>query len=140
MTDPTPEQRLGQIKLDLEALYRAGRVDFPDRAEHMSGCGSALGGLMDDAAAQAAKASDITSLVFNDLESTHYLLYEAVRRCVVTLNDCAEGCLDAAALFLEQDSQAAQAHNAIIGELPALYGDGESPQAPELPTRPDPTA
>lgn len=141
MTDgPTDDQLTSQIRLDLEALYRAGRQDFPDKAEDMSGWGTTLGTLLDDAQAQAAKAADVTSLVFNDLQQTHYLLYEAVRACVLTLNDCAEGCLAAAAQFRQEEDTSNEAYAGLSGELPWLTDDAPAPQAPEPPARPDPTA
>lgn len=139
-TGPTDQQLTSQIQLDLETLLRAGRRDFPDKAELMSGWGGVLGTLLDDAQAEAAKAADVTSLIFNDLQQTHYLLYEAVRACVVTLNDCAEGCLAAAAMFQAAEDSSSAAFNGLASELPHLTDGSPAPQAPEPPARPDPTA
>lgn len=139
-TGPTDAQLTSQIMLDLEALLRAGRRDFPDKAEDMSGWGGTLGSLLDDAQAQAAKAADVTSLIFNDLQQTHYLLYEAVRACVITLNDCAEGCVAAAEDFQREEDASGAAFNSLATEVPGLTGDVPTPQAPEPPARPDPTA
>lgn len=139
MTGPTPAQRAAQIKLDLEALYRAGKVDFPDKAEELSGYATVLGHQMDEAGTQAAKAADVTSLIFDDLAATSYLLHEALRRAVVTMNDCASGCIEVANMFAHTDEQAADAQSALARELPGIAGTGGAPQAPEPPARTDPT-
>lgn len=98
------EAEKGEIRSDLTALYRAGRVDFPDRAEAVGTVASRLGELIGTLNERAAQLGDPT--VTQHVLATCADIDNALIRTVTTLNDCAVGLVHVADDFVARDSYA----------------------------------
>lgn len=131
MSDP----RVSDVmSADLEALLRAGRQHFPDKAEALSTAAADLADVTATLNTESAKASDPTSMV--DLLGVNDVLHQALRRCVLTMNDCATALVEVAKDFGDRDDQTRAEMAKLRSQLPGLTSGGPAPQAPEPPQLP----
>lgn len=122
-----------EIQLRLEALYRAGRVEFPDKAGDISAAANRLAAATDRLNGLSAQVGDCAALVH--ALSVCYDVHTALGRAVTTLNDSAVGLVHIADDFAETDAQAQQA----FGQINRALRDGPRPWQAEVPSMPDPT-
>jgi len=132
----TPEQVASVINADLRALLRAGRVHFPDLADELSGIAAELNTLTSTLDTQSALCSDPPS--FSELLGVNHDIYAAVRRCVLTMNDCGTALVNVAENFAASDDVARQQMDQLRHSMPGLANDQPAPAAPEPPPMADP--
>lgn len=123
------------IEADLTALYTAGRQQFPDHADLVSGEAKKLGGVMDDLNRISAYAGD--SAVLTDALSVLDDIYDALRQTVQTINDCAVGLVNIADDYANRDAETREAMKNIEDDVdyehnppaavPEDNGDPETP-------------
>lgn len=113
----------GEIRIDIPRLYRAGKVDIPDEAEHLSGIGGDLVDVLSTFNTMVAQAGDPAALV-NALRVGDQV-YDEIRDTVGDLNDMAVATIATADHFVATDDGAAQQYNGMGNHLK----DMATPQA-----------
>lgn len=131
----TSDQVASIVELDIEALLRAGYQYLPDKAEILSAAAADLASCTAVLNTQSAKASDPPSMV--DLLGINDILFEAVRRCVLTMNDAAQGLVAVVQDFVETDDIARERFSGMQTRLPALTAPHEVALAPVPPPADD---
>lgn len=126
---PTTEE----IRLRLEALYRAGRDEFPDKAADVSRAAADLRDATETLNGRSAQVGDPATLT--RALKICFDSQTGLARVVRTLNECAVGLVYIADTFAATDERAAEASRGIHA---ALRG-GDPPQAATVPTMGDPT-
>ncbi|PVG84269.1 hypothetical protein DDE18_01145 [Nocardioides gansuensis] len=124
---------VAEIQARLEALYRAGRLEFPDKASDVKAAADRLEAATDRLNGLSAQVGDAAVLV--DALQVCYDVHLALSRTVQTLNDCAAGLIHIADDFARTDDQAQQAFDQINRAL----RDGPPPPQVGVPVIPDPT-
>lgn len=105
------EAEKGEIASDLELLYRAGRMDFPDRAADVAKVTSRLNELIDNLNGRAAQLGD--PQVTQHMLATCADIHNALVRTTTTLNDCAIGLVHIADDFVARDGYARDVYNGL---------------------------
>ncbi|MFB9313735.1 hypothetical protein [Nocardioides plantarum] len=105
------EAEKGEIRSDITLLYRAGRMDFPDRAADVATVTSRLSELIDNLNGRAAQLGDPD--VTQHMLATCADVHNALVRTVTTLNDCAVGLVHIADDFVARDEFAREVFNGL---------------------------
>lgn len=120
-----------EVRADIEAMYRAGKVEFPAYAEKLSEVASTVVEQTPVWSREAAKAQSPAALVkaveLNDKVSK--LLVYAVQ----TWNDAAETVVAITDDFVETDERAAAEAAALQRQYPEIAGPFEPVEVPQMP-------
>jgi hypothetical protein len=111
------------VSSDMEAMYRAGRVEIPAEAEHISTISWDLYDVIDTLNVQSAYAGDPEILV--DMLTVGGDLYDVLGSAIKSLNNCAEAVIATADDFRRTDDDAARDYANMNG---ALKGQQPSPE------------
>lgn len=114
MADLTGSQQ-SQVESDLDAMYRTGRVIFPERARWAAAKAQTVTEALNTLNNESAKMADRACLEapMQILEDIH----KALTRVVNTFDDCAEGLVRIADGFVEREDYAAKAFKALQHDL-----------------------
>lgn len=121
------------IKADLQALYTAGRRDFPAQALLVSTQCTTLRGTIDTLDIVAAHEGDskVLTHALSILDDVH----DALRQSVQTLNDCAEGLISIADDYAHTDNETKQAFRQLQDQLPDQAQAAPVPEENDDPER-----
>lgn len=95
-----------EMSTDLEAMYRAGKVDIPEESAHIAKISGNLHGVIDTFNVQSANAGDPTIMV--DMLTVAGDLYDVLRAAVTSLNNCSTAVIATANDFRDNDAEAAR--------------------------------
>lgn len=127
MSDYGVEER-GELRSNLTQLYRAGRQDFPDRADAVSAVATDLNFLIEDLNGRVAQLGDPQVLV--DMLDVCARVSQALVQTVSTLNDCAVGLVYVADDFVARDEFARGVFRGLDTEL--TQGAPSQAEVPDL--------
>jgi hypothetical protein len=123
MNDYTPAEQ-GEIRADIESMYRSGRILLPQRAEALAAIAERMTGVIETANARSAQMGDHRVLL--DVLDMAVDCQAGVSRSVQSLNNLGTGVVAIANAFVARDEFAAGVFNGLAEELRT----GEPPQTP----------
>lgn len=124
------EAEKGEIKADLEAMYKAGRHVLPERAKKLAEVAGQMSGTIDTANSRSAQMGDHPVLL--DVLDMAIDCQAGVVRAVQALNNLAGGVVAIADDFVDRDDYAKSVFNGLSDDLKS----GQKP-LPEVPESPD---
>jgi hypothetical protein len=123
MNDYTPAEQ-GEIRADIESMYRSGRIELPQRAEGLAAVAERMTGVIETANSRSAQMGDHAVLI--DLLDMAVDCQAGVARSVRSLNNLGTGVVAIADAFVARDDFAASVFNGLGEELRT----GQPPQTP----------
>lgn len=123
MNDYTPAEQ-GEIRADIESMYRSGRILLPQRAEGLAAVAERMIGVIETANSRSAQMGDHPVLI--DLLDMAVDCQAGVARSVRSLNNLGAGVVAIADAFVARDDFARSVFNGLEEELRT----GQPPQTP----------
>jgi hypothetical protein len=123
MTDYTPAEQ-GEIRADLESMYRSGRILLPERAEGLAAIAERMTGVIETVNSRSAQMGDHQVLI--DVLDMAVDCQAGVARSVLSLNNLGAGVVAIADSFVASDEFAAGVFSGLDEELRT----GQPPQTP----------
>lgn len=114
MNDLTGSEQ-SQVESDIDMMYRAGRVIFPDKAKWAAEQAKTVIGALNTLNDESAKMNDRAGL-----EAPMQILtdiHKALERLVNTFDDCAEGLVHIADGFVKREDYAREAFKGLQNDL-----------------------
>jgi hypothetical protein len=123
MNDYTPAEQ-GEIRADIESMYRSGRIMLPQRAEGLAAVADRMTGVIETANSRSAQMGDHRVLI--DLLDMAIDCQTGVARSVQSLNNLGAGVVAIADAFIARDDFARRVFNGLEEQLRT----GQPPQTP----------
>ncbi|WP_117210779.1 hypothetical protein [Allorhizocola rhizosphaerae] len=123
MTDYTPAEQ-GEIRADIETMYRSGRILLPERAEALAAVAERMTDVIGTVNSRSAQMGDHRVLI--DVLDMAIDCQAGVARSVLSLNNLGAAVVAIADSFVARDEFAASVFNRLSDELRT----GEPPQTP----------
>lgn len=125
------ESERGEIRADLESMYRSGKVLLPERAETVAAAASGMEGVIGTVNARAAQMGDWPAL--RDVLDMSADCQNGMVRAVAVINDLAGAVIAQANAFCERDEYAQSVFDNLDAEL-----RGDPAPLPPVPDAVDP--
>lgn len=130
MNDYTPAEK-GEIRADIETMYRSGKIVLPERAADLAAVAERMTGVIETVNARSAQMGDHRVLI--DVLDMAVDCQAGVARAVKSLNNLGTAVVAVADSFVARDEFVASVFNSLSGELRT----GQVPQTtvPDTPNK-----